>query len=726
MFTPCRTTPRATSPLAASQLDAHIVDLVAEQTLTHRFENTTAEPLEIVYSFPLPLDAAFLGFSATIAGRTLHARVQAKATATRRYDDAIAGGHSAVLLTTPEPGVVCASLGNLLPGEHGEITLRFATALRVADGTARYSLPLVHRPRYGHWRLEDLETPRANFAVEHPLTARITVSGLLAHTDTRCSSHAATLYRDAGSQRIELPHALLDRDLVLTFPLDKPLAPTAQLIRDGDANLAVVNVVLPERAEPSPALEVCLLLDGSGSMTGDAIAQSRRALAVVADALGMDDRLQVIRFGSEVVPLFRRPLKVTTDVRGAVHELTAVIEADLGGTEMGAALHAGMAQFRDAPRDHSRAVILVTDGAVQPEDIATACRDAQTLGIRVFVVAVGSAAGTEVLTPLAVATGGMLERALPGEPIDICVARQLARAREAEPLAVDVHWPGSHTPTLPADPAYPGDAITLAARLPVGCTGSVSVVLPGMKGATMPLDLSAATDAPAQRALTGLRRYAAAPASEREALALHYSLLTAETAAVLVRERATAEQPAALPHIVAIEPMMPAGTVGDEWPDDGLAYSLRQPTARFCILPGRTSDYLDPPAFLRVASDPKKEPAQPKRRRAPRQPARHVLGMLHHALLMQFVQGNLDLDGAITQAATRIQPVELRAWVDGLALADSGSDHLALLLLLALHAALDQPAWTDDEEARIALCLHGTPADRADVVATRIRAKLRG
>src|SRR3546814_1771652 len=73
-----------------------------------------------VFTFPVPLDAAFVGLRATIAGETLCAQIQAKRQASETYGDAIAQGHSAVLLSAPEPGVLCTSLGNLKPGERSE------------------------------------------------------------------------------------------------------------------------------------------------------------------------------------------------------------------------------------------------------------------------------------------------------------------------------------------------------------------------------------------------------------------------------------------------------------------------------------------------------------------------------------------------------------------------------------------------------------------------------
>jgi Ca-activated chloride channel family protein len=63
--------------------------------------------------------------------------------------------------------------------------------------------------------------------------------------------------------------------------------------------------------------DICLLLDCSGSMLGDAIVQSRAALSAVAEALQEHDRIQVIRFGSSTSALFRRPLQATWRHRNA-------------------------------------------------------------------------------------------------------------------------------------------------------------------------------------------------------------------------------------------------------------------------------------------------------------------------------------------------------------------------------------------------------------------------
>src|SRR3546814_10066800 len=66
------------TPLASTTLNVTITDLVAEYVLRHSFENDGSAPIAAVFTFPVPLDAAFVGLRATIAGETLCAQIQAK------------------------------------------------------------------------------------------------------------------------------------------------------------------------------------------------------------------------------------------------------------------------------------------------------------------------------------------------------------------------------------------------------------------------------------------------------------------------------------------------------------------------------------------------------------------------------------------------------------------------------------------------------------------------
>lgn len=548
------------SPLAHSHLQVVIDDLLASYELHHSFQNDGERSVEAVYTFPIPLDAAFMGMEAVLAGERRIAEVLPARQASRQYDDAVADGDSAVLLERVEPGLLCVSLGNLKPGEEGEITLRFVAALSVADGRARFSLPLVQRPRYGRSKLPEMVTPQTDFAVEHALQAQIVVRGLLAGCAVQCATQDAQFQVIAGELRATLAEAMLDRDLVMIFNLPEQGLSRSRWVVDGDQSIGVVSFVppLPPTSNLSQAVELCLVLDCSGSMNGDAIAQTRQALMSIAQSLNDADHLQVLRFGSSVVPVFQRPLKVSARVKQSLFEWVSTVQADLGGTNMQAALDQAIDAL-SAARGTERlpVIILVTDGAVAPLAVEAAQERATLLGIRIFVVAVGSSAGVDVLGPLASATQATLERAVPAEPIADAVMRQFRRARQRHPLNMQIQW-GSDGEGPPLGIVYAGDAVTALARFPDQKRRTVRVQT-SSTDASLSFNLDHLVVSPEWRTWSGQQCHLHATGNAKADLALRYGLITEETSAVLVKVRVEGDKVVGLPAIIPIAHMRPHG-----------------------------------------------------------------------------------------------------------------------------------------------------------------------
>ncbi len=698
----CKPTLR-TTPLASTTLHVTLTDLLAEHELRHVFRNEGSEPIEAVYSFPMPLDAAFGSMQATLAGETLSAKVLPAKQANRRYDDAIADGDAAVLLEQLEPGLLCVNLGNLLPGEAGEIVLRFHSALDVADASARFSLPLVHRPRYGRCMLDDITRPAHDFAVEHPLSAHIRVRGLLATAPVKCGFAGASFVQEHGDMLLHIDHAMLDRDLVLTFDLDTTPAAHLRQAEDGEGSIGVLSFTLPlAPAANEAACDICLLLDCSGSMSGDAITQSRQAVRAVSEALQAHDHVQVIRFGSGANAMFRRPLQATERVKTALCELATTVEADMGGTDMGEALTLAMHSMT-ATSNARQAIILVTDGAVTPHEVEAAGKQAVREGIRIFTVAVGSSAGVDVLAPLSETTRGTLERTTPVESIDAAVMRQFRRARN-QPEDIRIDWHSDNVHALPLRAAYPGDAVTAIAYCPQAALWQIDVHLKhGARHFT--LEAEAPQPFPALRSWAGQQRYLHEE-ENREALALHYGLVTPETKAVLIKVHEAGNKAEGLPVVTPVAHMVPAGMVVTAVPAmraSGVLYSMPPLEDDFANddlvaysvpLHEDACAYMDIPAFQRRES--RHVPAPPQLTQAQKQALATALARLllngsknvsidqllphipaeHHADVIAYLKHR----GA---AAGRVGITLLRKLLDEgveLTLDDDGEATLALLL----------------------------------------------
>lgn len=701
-----RPRPHPMSPLSSTEVDVAILDLTAEYTIRHMFRNTGEEAIEAVYSFPIPLDAAFIAMAATLAGECRQAQVLPARQASLTYDDAISEGDSAVLVEQVEPGLLCVNLGNLKPAETGEIELRFAAPLRIADRTARFSLPLVHRPRYGRSSLDEIVEPGHDFAVEHPMQATIRVSGLLAEAAVQCASHPARFSRNEGALTLELPHAMLDRDVVINFELESDLAPTGRLIADGTDTIGMFSFVVPvsETAEARP-LDLCVVMDGSLSMSGDAIAQSRAALQAVTAALHEHDRIQGLRFGSSVVPMFRRPLRATAKVREALDALRETIDSNLGGTEIGTALEQairGLVAVRHEGRN--AAIVLVTDGAVQPGEVVSAEAAALAAGIRIFVVAVGSSAGADVLAPLAEATGAVLERAVPAEPIDACVMRQFRRARERAPVSIETDWSIQGARPLPVGVCYPGDAVTALAFLPGSAGGDAHVRIAGSELSELRFTVSRLETMPALRSLAGQTGYRHATETDRQSLAVRYGLLTPETSAVLVKTRAEGDKIDKLPIVRPVEHMVPEGLIASRAMGGMACYIPRSSSVEF---PNDVHHSFDP--FVDLAGYSNAVRIQPELQTLPSIPPKRVVqlvGEVYPVLLGAVRSGDLKSTtlADVLERLDELKRGDMQRLIESVSLQLDRPAHVAVLIHLLLQLRGDD-VLTDDEEAQLAIAM---------------------
>ena len=135
-------------PLLGVAAQASVAGGTVQVTLRQRFRHVGPEPIEAVYTFPVPADAALSGFAMTCNGRRQVAQVQEREAAFRTYDDALVAGHGAALLEEERANVFTASVGNLLPEEEVIIEIEYLQSLHADEGVLRWVLPTLVAPRY--------------------------------------------------------------------------------------------------------------------------------------------------------------------------------------------------------------------------------------------------------------------------------------------------------------------------------------------------------------------------------------------------------------------------------------------------------------------------------------------------------------------------------------------------------------------------------------------------
>jgi Ca-activated chloride channel family protein len=564
--------------LAGVRIDASLTGSGVEVTVTQRYRNAEAAPIEAVYVFPLEEGAAVCGFAARVGGAVVRGRVEDRESAFARYDDAMMDGHGAFLLDQERPDVFTASVGNLRPGEQIELQIRYVALARREGDALRLSIPTTVSPRY---------VPRATAPeVGEPDGERVNPErwpsvpyGLALSVDVELGralrrlespSHPIRTTLREGGARVELSQeeAALDRDVVLLVEPEEPARPMALVASEPDGRRVAMVTFLPELPVSEGGHEVIFVLDCSGSMGGSSIEQAKRALQLCVRALGPEDTFDIVRFGSEHAALWGAPRRFDEAALDEATRHVASIRADLGGTEILAPMRSVLERRADPSRP--RRVLLLTDGQVANEAEVIALARDHASSARVFTFGIGAGASEHLVRGVARASRGASEMIAPGERIEPKVMRTFQRVRTPALDDVRVDWGGLEVEQAPTrtPPVFAGDALTVLARIERGQATEVSLIA-GERRFTAPIDLERASAGGPLPVLWARERIRELEDGERRGsaqqrgglerrkaaiveLATRYGLASSETSFVAVEERpadARATEPAALRRI---------------------------------------------------------------------------------------------------------------------------------------------------------------------------------
>jgi Ca-activated chloride channel family protein len=168
-----------------------------------------------------------------------------------------------------------------------------------------------------------------------------------AHPDAVATVEAAgpttaTFTGPGAHGRLSLSHGRLLGGAPRTF--------YAELVFSADAG---------DEARQRAPLSLAVVLDTSGSMSGDKIDQAKNSVIELIREMHADDEIALIRYdsGSEVLQPLARVGAVREELLAKVRAISAS-----GGTNIPPALAKGLAQLEEAARGRVRRVVLVSDG----------------------------------------------------------------------------------------------------------------------------------------------------------------------------------------------------------------------------------------------------------------------------------------------------------------------------------------------------------------------------
>ncbi|XP_034403684.1 von Willebrand factor A domain-containing protein 5A-like isoform X3 [Cyclopterus lumpus] len=456
-------------PLKSVEVELEVRDHVATVVSTLSYENKEDKPLEAVFVFPLPGDAAVCHFSAQIGQMQIVAEVKEKQEAREEYDDALSSGQQAFLLEESEqsPDIFSLSVGSLPPGESASIRLEYVTELAVqADDGLRFCLPAVLNPRYqpqgsgggegGNVQVTSVQVtsvPASLVPYSLSFSARVSSPRPVSKVESNCPLDPLQYLNTEQTQttvKLAAGHKF-DRDVELLIYYKDAHQPTA-VVEAGRASSEPGTLMgdpvmmlslypeFPQAVMSSVAScgEFVFLLDRSGSMQGARMKSAMDTLLLLLKSLPMGCYFNIHSFGSSYEHIFPESVEYNQKTMEEALKNVAEMKANLGGTEILKPLKHIYSQ--PCIPSQPRQLFVFTDGEVgNTKDVINLVK--QNSGShRCFSFGIGEGASSALINGLAKEGGGHAQFITGTDRMQPKVMQSLRFALQPAVQDISVKW----------------------------------------------------------------------------------------------------------------------------------------------------------------------------------------------------------------------------------------------------------------------------------------------
>ncbi|MEG4817799.1 VIT domain-containing protein [Microcoleus sp. K5-D4] len=494
-------------PLKHTEVRAKIAGNLSRVEVSQKFENPFTKPLEAVYIFPLPAEAAVDEMEIKIGDKTIKGSIKKREEAQRIYEKAKQEGRTAGLLEQERDNIFTQSLANIKPGEEIDVTIRYTDSLKFLAGDYEFVFPMVVGPRYIPG------TPMDETAASGSVPAPMTVNS---DTDIvpdasrlnapilppgRRSGHdiGVTLEIEAGipirnvnspshqlqieyfdspqtslaseqtnGQRVRIQLANQDtipnKDLIVRYQIAGGKTQSTVLTqadaRGGHFAVYLIPAIEYKTDEIVPK-DVVFLVDTSGSQSGAPLQQCQALLRQFINGLNPGDTFSILDFSDSVRQLSQQPLPNTAENRQQAIEYINKLRAD-NSTEMLGGIRAAI-DF-PAPSGRLRTVVFLSDGYIGNEnEVLAEVQQHLKSGNRLYSFGAGSSVNRFLLDRIAEIGRGISRIIRHDEPVNEFVEKFFRQINNPVLVNLEITWQGEgENPVI-----YPSVAPDLFAEQPL-------------------------------------------------------------------------------------------------------------------------------------------------------------------------------------------------------------------------------------------------------------------
>ncbi|NEO68409.1 VIT domain-containing protein [Moorena sp. SIO3H5] len=477
-------------PLKHTDVYAKITGHLSRVEVTQTFDNPFSEPLEAVYIFPLPDQAAVDEMEIKLSDRIIEGNIKKREDAQTIYEEACSQGRTAGLLEQERDNIFTQSLAHIKPGEQIEVTLRYTDQLQFQGGNYEFVFPMVVGPRFIPGTPID-ESGDTDFVPDasritpplippdirsgHDIGVTVEIDAGVAITEVYSTSHQINIEQQGQILQLKLSQedTIPNKDLILRYGIAKEHTHTTVLTHaDQRGNHFAVYLIpaLDYSTDEIVPKDVVFVIDTSGSQMGDPLLKSQELMRRFINGLNPKDTFTIIDVSDTATQLSTKPLSNTPqNCRKAINYINQ-LKAN-GGTYLLKGIR-NLLKLPAAPEGRLRSIVLLSDGYISNENQVLAEVQQQLKpGNRIYSFGVGSSPNRFLLNRLAEIGRGIARIVRQDEPTE-AVAEQFFRQIN-NPVLTNIHvtWEGAGEAII-----YPNPTPDLFTQQPLVICGRISPI----------------------------------------------------------------------------------------------------------------------------------------------------------------------------------------------------------------------------------------------------------
>lgn len=448
-------------PLLRTDVRTKISGNVSRVEVKQSFANPYKQPLEAVYTFPLPDEAAVDDMEIQIGDRVIKGVIKKREEAKQIYEKAKQEGKTAGLLEQERDNIFTQSLANIKPGEKIEVVIRYTDSLKFEGGNYEFAFPMVVGPRYIPGSKINVQgdtnivgdaskiTPPTLPPTRsgQDISMAIEIDAGVPIVEVKSPSHQL-LIQKSGSSEAEIKLAqektIPNKDFILRYKVagaeTQATILTQKDEKGGHFGVYLIPAVKYNPQEIVPK-DVVFLMDTSGSQSGAPIAQSKELMRRFINGLNPKDTFTIIDFASTSTKLSTEPLKNTSANRAKALAYVNRLDAN-GGSELMNGINEVL-NFPPAPDGRLRSIVLLTDGLIGNDmQVIGEVQKRLKAGNRLYVFGVGPSSNRFVLNRLAEIGRGKVEILPPEEPAQKVADKFFRDLNNPVLTNIEVSWVG--------------------------------------------------------------------------------------------------------------------------------------------------------------------------------------------------------------------------------------------------------------------------------------------